>query len=165
MTKAVCGGVVMMVTMTVGASQAAAQEQFGEFTFIPNKDPMSDADRSSIMVDGADNPRKTGLGWGCKDEGLRVMLLWGRYLMGDDDRISVEYRFAAQPVVNDSWNLSTTHRSGFLPKKDTQKFTTQALTAGTVTLRVTDRDGDRMTETFKLDGLAEALRQLPCAAR
>ena len=44
-------------------------------------------------------------------------------------------------------------------------FTTMAQTAGSVVVRVTDRDGDVVTETFKLDGLVEALRTLPCAEK
>ena len=42
-------------------------------------------------------------------------------------------------------------------------FTGQALKGKTVILRATDSDGETITETFQLAGLADALKKLPCA--
>jgi hypothetical protein len=79
------------------------------------------------------------------------------------DTITIAYRFAPQAAVTRQWDLQRSHKDAYMPMSDVQAFTQEALTAETVLLRVTDVDGDSITASFKLDGLAEALKTLPCA--
>jgi hypothetical protein len=161
MQKAVWGAVVMTMLPVV----AAAYKHVGSFRVTATKDPITDVVRHSIMADGVAKPGPLGLSWSCREDGLNVLFVWSRYLMGEDDAIPVDYRFPGQPAVSKDWDMSTSHKGAFIPMSDVKTFTASALTATSVLLRVMDRDGDVVTETFKLDGLAEALGTLPCAAR
>jgi hypothetical protein len=51
----------------------------------------------------------------------------------------------------------------FLPIRDITSFTQQALAGDTIAVRVTDSEGDTIADSFKLNGLADALKALPCA--
>ena len=161
--KAMWGAAVVAMMLPVAA--AAESKQIGAFTVKSEKDPMSDANRNSIMADGVEKPGPHGLAWLCREDGLNVMFFWGRYLMSHDSSISVAYRFPNQPAVAKGWDMATIHKAAFIPMSQVKTFTSMAQTADSVTLRVMDRDGDVVTETFRLDGLAEALRTLPCATR
>jgi hypothetical protein len=165
MQKAMWTGVVAAMLVPAVVAAADKSSQIGAFTVTSAKDPMSDANRNSIMADGVAKPGPHGLAWSCREDGLNVTFVWGRYLMGDDSSIPVAYRFPNQPAVSKGWDIATSHKAAFIPMSEVKTFTAAALTAESVTLRVTDRDGDVVTESFKLDGLAEALRTLPCAAR
>ena len=46
--------------------------------------------------------------------------------------------------------------------ENVREVTRDALKANTLVLRVTDRHGEQVIESFTLNGLAEALRSLPC---
>jgi hypothetical protein len=68
-------------------------------------------------------------------------------------------------MVADRWDMGVGRQAGFLPKYRVKSFTAKALVDSSVTLRVIDRDGESITETFSLNGLAEVLQRLPCAAK
>ena len=52
---------------------------------------------------------------------------------------------------------------GLMPMVHVEAFTKRALTAASVVLRVQDNDGQTVANTFLLEGLGAALRQLRCA--
>jgi hypothetical protein len=157
-----CAGFTLLCAATTSA-QTRKPQQIGSFHVTIRADAMSDADRSSILTIGADG--SASIAWKCMDDGLNVVCLFGKYLMGDNDYIQVEYRFPSQTAIGTRWDLSTSHEAAFLSMENVEAFTAQSLQAATVTLRVTDRDGETITDRFSLNGLAAALKQLPCAAR
>ena len=146
----------------------ANAQTFGAFHFVRNADPMSDADRSSIVTAATHSPGSRIRGssnfvWTCMSDGLNVGYHYGTYLMGMDSRITVQYRFGEAPSTSPHrWNISTDHRTAFLPMEDVAQFTWQAQYNTKITLRVTDRDGDVLTHVFSLEGLRAALPALSC---
>jgi hypothetical protein len=103
--------------------------------------------------------------WTCREDGLNVVFLRNQYLLTSSSgaSIKVEQRFPGQPMTEMLWETATNHRAAFVPTKQIKPFTAAALEQPSIVLRVTDKDGDRVTVTFKLDGLADALKQLSCA--
>jgi hypothetical protein len=155
---------VTLVATTAGASRTLAipivqQQQVGAFGVTLKKDPMNDTDRSSILTKSEGG---RGLVFRCDADGLNVMYGWMRYFTGADDRISVMYRFTPAPAVSQQWSFATSRQAGFMPMQNVPEFVNRALGASTVVLRVTDKDGDQVTDEFKLTGLADALKLLPC---
>ena len=62
----------------------------------------------------------------------------------------------------EQWPLTKSRKSAVMPISEVAPFTWSARSAESVVLRVTDRDGDTVTETFMLDGFADALQTIPC---
>jgi hypothetical protein len=153
----VCAAIVMFTPWT-----SAAQEndrRAGSFILHKSADKITDEDRSKVVSMGESG----AIIWGCMSDGLNVAFMWNRYLIGSNDTIPVQHRFTPKPAATNRWDMSTGNKMGFLPMDQVRPFTAEALQSGTVTLRVIDRDGDTVTDTFKLDGLTEALKWLPCA--
>jgi hypothetical protein len=162
MKRAVIIVAVFVVVIAIG--QASAQNQtFGSFEIRKSVDKMTDEDRSFAGVTGESG--KTVFGLRCMEDGLNVAFLWNKYFTGDSGGITVQYRFPPNPAVSSRWDISTSKEMGFLPMGKVRAFITQAKQSSTVVLRVTDRDGEMITDSFKLDGLSEALRALPCAVK
>ena len=157
--------VALLVSWAI-ASVARAQapgEIIGSFYTKKVTGVSSGADRSSI-VSFAEDIGSSSLAWKC-DDALNVRFVWLRYMKGNTrtDSITIAYRFPPQAAVAGQWEIEREHQSAYLPLRDVEAFTRQALTAQSVLLRVTDVDGDSVTTTIKLDGLAEALKTLSCA--
>jgi hypothetical protein len=146
-----------------GTAVAQSEDRFGAFTVSRSTDPITDADRSIVgtpatAVSGGSR-RSPILGWRCMSDGLNVVYMFDRYLID----ASVLYRFDSdQPSQLDVWDMLTSHQGAAIPIRMVAEFTTQAMVAQRVVLRVTDRDGEQLTDTFSLNGLTKALPQLPC---
>jgi hypothetical protein len=148
---------------------AAAQETIGSFAIIPNKDPITDADRGlvgTVALDSGD--RSALLVWRCMEDGLNVIYQWDRYFGGDsDDDVALVWRFDSEPASNPQWAqlLDKDQDSAWIRMNQVAPFTRAALAAGRVAVRVTDPlDGETITDQFNLDGLQPALRRLSCAS-
>lgn len=155
---------IVALALAMMCVNAAAQD-FGAFSLVKKTDAITDKDRSFIYSPATEtiNNRVANLAWTCMQDGLNVLYVYGKYLMGSDDSISVQYRFDALPAASSRrWDIATTHRGAFLPVGRVREFTQEALIAQKVVLRVIDRDGDVLTDTVSLNGLRDALRQLPC---
>lgn len=150
------------LAMAVTPAVCLAQDPptVGAFTVMASKDPMSDEDRSGIFATSDGN---TIFGFRCLSDGLNVVFGFGKYFMGDNDRVPVIYRFPpAEAAKVQQWPISTNNQNSFMPMGTVKEFTKEALTSQTVVFRATDRDGDQVTAQFKLDGLADALKRLSC---
>lgn len=159
----------VFVALVLAAIAPAAQQDPDprSWTFRESKDPMSDADRSFIII-GATSEGPKGqprmFGWRCMADGFNVMFSWGRYMMGNSetDTISVQHRFPPDPPQTHRWDLTSARTVGFLAGRAAQQLTAQALKSKQIVLRANDRDGDSETATFNLEGAADALKQLSC---
>lgn len=158
-----------IVGLAVLAPQVFAQSDrvVGSFEYKRIADKMTDEDRSMIGTRGDDAPARRLLVWRCMEDGLNVAFDWDKYFVGNSaaSTVSVQYRFPPAPMVAGDWDMSTNHEIGFVPMHHVQAFTAGALKSATVILRATDNDGETVTESFKLDGLAEGLKLLPCAMK
>lgn len=149
-----------LVLTLAGSLRGQEQQVIGGFTFMPSKDPISDDDRSGLFTTSKDGRL---FGFRCQSDGLNVTYIWNSYFIGDNDSISVVYRLTPNPAGPSSrWTMATNNRGGFMPMHMVSAFTKQALTSQTLVLRVVDRDGDQFTDEFKLDGLIEGIKRLPC---
>ncbi|HEY0969653.1 MAG TPA: hypothetical protein VGE02_01615 [Gemmatimonadales bacterium] len=147
---------------------AAAQETIGSFAVVPNRDPITDADRGvvgTVALDPGD--RAALLVWKCMEDGLNVIYQWDRYFGGDeDDDVALVWRFDSEPAWERQWAqlLDQEQNSAWIRMHQVTPFTGAALAARKVAVRVTDPlDGETITDQFELDGLLPALRQLSCA--
>ena len=150
-----------LIAAIVGTADA---QTFGAFRFIKNADSMSDADRSFIVTEALSSSggRSAAFAWRCMSDGLNVSYAYGKYLMGSNG-IRVQYRFGeAPPASSQRWDMATEKRAAFMPIGEVANFTNEARSVAKVTLRVTDRDGEALTDVFSLQGLSEALRSLSC---
>jgi len=96
-------------------------------------------------------------------DGLNVSYVYGKYLTGSNDQIEVQYRFGEAPAASPQrWDMATGKHAAFIPMGEVAKFTKDAQSVARVTLRVTDRDGEALTDVFSLQGLSAALRSLSC---
>jgi len=151
-----------VAVMAVGAS-AEGDLKFGSFMVRKKLDAMTDADRSTALTLG--ESRTSSLAWMCMPDGLNVGLLFGRYLSGDRaNTIRVDHRWPDELATMGWWDIAANHKAAFLPIRSVRAFTEKAVTAKTITFRVSDGDGETVTDTFTLTRLADALKQLPCAA-
>jgi hypothetical protein len=151
------------------AVTAHAQEpqMIGSFAYVHSLDPMTDADRSTIMNLGEDtSSRSLSLGWRCMSDGLNILVLTGH--MGGDrsDRVVVQYRLDSSPASESQrWQQSSNSQAAFAPMNQVSQLTQAMMNSKKVVVRVSDPlDGETKTNTFSLSGLSEALRKLPCAS-
>ena len=154
----------ILLTTLIGQSHA---QTFGAFQFQKEVDPITDTDRSVIVTAGTrlHSSRMALLGWRCLADGLSMSWMYGKRLLGSGGAITVQYRFdRGKAAPQRSWLLTTNHEGVSLPMKRVAAFTKQAVGSKTLALQVTDRNGEQLTDVFKLDGLTDALQMLPCYA-
>ncbi|GHF65214.1 hypothetical protein GCM10017781_46190 [Deinococcus metalli] len=155
----------MSATLSLLTAPAVAQsfEHFGDFTYYPKIDPMTDENRSYIISDGIEDA-DASLFFGCQDGRLKIYYDPSDYIGITDDSYTVVYRFDKQnmsaPV---EWGVSTTGDAVFLPAGRITGFVRAAKAAKTIILRVFDYNGTAITRSFGLRGLTTALNKLPCA--
>ena len=150
-----------------GTVNAQTTQRIGYFNTISMTDSMTDANRNAIIAGYSQtNPMKPVLVLACVGDGttLDVSFAWNRLLIGNGKNISVAYRFPSQTLVDGLWGLDGSRRTGSMRPSQINGFVKAALANETVALRVTGQDGNSVTETFALFGLADALKTLPCAA-
>jgi len=158
--------IVMLLTVLLTPTVCAQKDpRYGAFQYVSSKDEMDDSDRSYVFT-VALNPspmRTASLGWKCFSEGLRVILILGKYYAGDsDDEIQVQYRFDTDPASDVVyWPLFPTKKAAQLPATETESFTERAKRAKKVVIRTSDPlDGETHTDEFSLNGLTAALNRV-----
>lgn len=139
---------------------------FGRFEVSKSTDPLDDTVTTMIGTGGEST--KTALVWRCgtKDSAPVVAFFFGRYFTGGQTRqVYVEHRFVPDKAEIAGWTIAGQNRDFVLMPADMiAAFTKRARTADTLVMRVTDIDGESVTDTFKMTGLPEALSKLPCRA-
>jgi len=172
--KAVCVGVMLVSMLAGGAvfaqSQRDQSQQVGNFTIKNSVDEFGKAHATAETV----GEHATTLMWVCtpdREPGVQVGWVWERFMAGNAGRIHITYRFGQGPASDANWELAGSHKGVFADSL----FTTYgrmaqqpggslgAAPSDTLLIRVTDRDGDSVTETFTLTGLALAMAHLPCS--
>lgn len=139
---------------------AARQEKIGAFVLTETLDEMTDV--LNVMAGApAEGARDAMLVWRCTGPSLELLLATGEYL-GSQSR-PVMFRFdAGEPSRPEAWSISTTGRAVFSPRQRVASFTTDALAASRVVIRVSDFRRVDHTYRFDLTGLSEVLDRLPC---
>lgn len=142
---------------------ATAQERIGSFVLVQQRDPVTDRDRTFAYTTDVDAGYfgTATLVWRCNGNELELYVKAAEYL--DDDDVMVQWRFDSQPPSSMRlWNPSTSGTGAFAPTEDIELFTTGAIPAREVVVRLWDYRFDEITYRFRLDGLAASLRRLPC---
>jgi hypothetical protein len=163
----------LLAANALPAQQPQEERVIQDFTYRKFTDPMTDADRSVIMVPGLrDGARLKGysplLVWRCGERdwisgpyGLNVNYEWNTQFAATADSMPVQVRFD-----RDTPFVVIAKRQGIgvlMPPNRVAAFTDRALRAGTVTFRVVGDDGDsKLTDSFGLHGLAQAFKLLRC---
>ena len=170
---------VAIALVTISTSNVSLSAQAGKVTsfgpavrIVNSVDKMTDRDMSFLVVHGTDNPLARQIMWMCApDKTEHVVYIWGKFLVPSQKRIKVEYRFDTHPAVGVYFDSAPNNKSGSFsdlgqPTAEEKAFVSGAETASTVLMRVTDaNDGEMVTDTFNLTGLAEARAVLACATR
>lgn len=157
------------VALLLAASEASAQTSsrtVGDFHVSTNRDPMTDEDRSFAFVmplPGGSSGLES-LAWKCEADGLNI-LVSTKYLAGDsDNEIRVQVRFPPSPAETPTyWGEAAKNQLWWMPMRAVPSFTQKAIENSEVIVRVVDPlDGETLTASFRLRGLRDALRSLPC---
>lgn len=157
-----------LVAGTPAELLAQATSSAGDFTIVRRQDPLDDANRSFTVTPALDpvGDREPVFGWHCMADGLNVVVNFDTYFGGDDDdEIQVRFRFDDSDPSDDTWwPLLQGNKSAYLPMDLVEAFTDRARRSDRLVVRVTDPlDGESYTDTFRLNGLANALKAiLPC---
>lgn len=158
---------ILLVVVAVFPSAAAAQDDaIGSFLLYRSLDTVTVADRSFIVTPGTTITRERTplLMWRCLADGLNVIYAFDRPFLGNDfSEVRVVYGFEGDaPSEIEAWELMPNSESAWMPMRGVWSFTKRAARAATVTVRVIDRDGEQLTDSFVLDGLMQALPFLQC---
>ena len=137
--------------------------------FIPNKDELTDEDRSAVLTVeeeySSDAIRYTSVYWQCDKSaigGVRIVIRTDEFLASD--AVRVMYRFDGEPAVapNFPWNVSTDGTGAFVPPTHLARFWEGFQKASRLLVRIFDYHGTPHTWGFPLDGFSAAVEQLPC---
>lgn len=141
-----------------------AEGKIGDFSYTANLDDFTDEDRSTIAT--ADLDEKGLLAWGCKSDGLNVMIHVGSYMSGDrDDDIFVRYRFDQNPASEFSyWRLFPGQNEiAYIRMDKVDEFTDLAMTADEIIMEAVDPlDDESRRFRMGMTGFTEAINKLPC---
>ena len=167
--------VAMVMLMAAGPVFAQPQpdqsKQVGHFTVKNSVDEFGKAQATAETV----GEHATTLMWVCtpgREPGVQVGWVFGRVLVGQAGRIHTTYRFGQGRASEATWELAGSNKGVFAAPTFTSnarmaQMSGNPLSGGapseTLLIRVTDRDGDAVTETFTLTGLDLALAHLPCS--
>jgi hypothetical protein len=155
-------GCLAALALVLFAPGALAAQQF---THHSQRDPMTDADRSVILNTGENqDPRTPSLGWGCGEEGLRMMIVLGGFMGGDRNRVLVQLRFDDAPALPPAmWEMLSSKKVTHAPPEQVWALTDLAMAASRVTVRLVDPlDRESRVNVFRLNNLGPTIRKLPC---
>ena len=148
------------------AVEAESQSRIGAFSFQERVDEFTDEDRSLIY--SYDENNDNSLDWRCMEDGLNVVVDFETYYTGDEDEdILVRYRFDDKPASDyDYWRLLNNNEAAYIRMNQVATFTRAALASGEVLMELVDpADDETLRFRIPLNGLGEALDQLPCTPR
>jgi hypothetical protein len=165
-------GMLAVAVPVFAQDQPDQSQRIGNFTVKNSLDEFGKANATAETV----GEHATTLTWVCtpdREPGVQLGWVWGRLLVGNAGRIHITYRFGQGRASEAMWELAGSRKGVFAAPT----FTSDARMAQMpgnplvkpgapserVLIRVTDRDGDSVTETFTLTGLDLALAHLPCA--
>ncbi|AWJ91932.1 hypothetical protein Sp245p_19235 (plasmid) [Azospirillum baldaniorum] len=126
---------------------------------LEEKSPLDDSTNATLML-GAVAPDGSAASRGtlfirCRDRKLDVLITAGGHLLfGDNDKISVTYRYDDEPAKSGSWNESTNSKAIFYPGKESD-FIARLLKAKKFFIRIQPRRSAYIDFTFNVGGLAE----------
>lgn len=152
--------------LLLAATPALAQERLGAFVYRASRDALTDVDQSYIATPELEPTllRTAQLIWRCDGTAKIELAIAADDFLSSDALVAVRWRFDRNPPSEVSpWGASTTGTAAFAPIEDIVAFTTGALPAGEVLVRVTDFRGVGHDLRFSLSGLSRALPRLPCA--
>ena len=138
----------------------------GAFVYRASRDALTDVDQSSIATTETQPTllRTAQLVWRCAGTAEIELAIAAGEFLNSDAPVPVQWRFDRNPPSEQSrWTVSTNGTAAFAPVEDIVAFTTGALPAGEVVVRVTDFRGVGYDLRFSLSGLSRALPRLPCA--
>ena len=141
----------IMATSFTAASQD--YEQFGDWYFISNQDPLTGEDKSAAIIM---NDRKS-LSVRCENGELRPLLSPNTYL--GSDGVVVDYRVGHNAVSSFNANLSTTGTVVFMPSS----LVAELKTGDSAVFRVRDFRGTPYTSEFSLNGFEQAVSKISCS--
>lgn len=156
-------GLLVLAILNTGL----ALETVGSFTYIEHVDPMTDEDSSFISTLALDDGRRfrtPNLAWRCYEGAVQIVFSAEEFL-GIEPPVPVRYRFDKnEPSAIQRWGILVDNTSAWIGLHNVPPFTAQALAASQVVMQATAYDQMVHTSTFNLEGLAEALSRLSCAA-
>lgn len=157
---------VTLATLVLTPGVASTQERIKRFVFISQRDEMSDHDTSVLFTKALEVTifTKPQLTWRCNGRKVALSVFADEFL--DNESISVQYRFDSDPAARTQrWYPSTDGTAAYAPSGTIPYFTTTAMAASSVLIRVWDYQGTRHDMRFSLMGLTAGLAKLPCAPR
>ena len=113
----------------------------------------------------ATSERHAAIAWRCMADGLNVIYLVGNAVGREIDReVAIASAVDQHEHEPQRWLLLEGHQAAFLPRASVEAFTTEALAAERLSLRLVDpATGRAFADEFMLDGLRSALQYiLPC---
>jgi hypothetical protein len=141
----------------------------GAWEFVTHKDSMSDEVFTVVGVESrseengiADETVQTRLMLRCHNDGLDAIYKWNTVLIPEFTREDYDgsYRFDSEPATTGRFEALKGSGGAFI---DANAFL--ARTGGTVTIRAKGMSDERLTSTFDLTGITDALAKLPCVKR
>jgi hypothetical protein len=152
----------MIAGIAITPASAQSSARVGNFQISRTPDPMDDHVSTVAAATGQSGLIALGLTCYARGYSARVMILWGRYLSGTNDRISVEVRIPPARSVAAAWSFIPKHHGAVMPDELVRPFVDAASVAPVVVVRVIDADGEIITDTIPVKGLEAAALQLPC---
>ena len=160
-------GLAVVLTLT----SALAQERwFGEWVVTAVVDRFDDTE-SKLMTSAPLNYAErdmVALSLMCLEDGLNVVVYWGRYFAGDqNERVQVRYRFDDRAASDEQlWTMTGGNHAAWMPMHLVDEFVRTARSSRSILVRVVDPlDNDTIASETSLEGFSQALdAMLPCAS-
>jgi hypothetical protein len=170
MTKTMTAAMVLLTLLATGCGSGNSGNA-GGVVVTTTKDAITGASTTSVVTQN----KGATLGFGCAKQSIGghevgdivviPVMAWSKYLRGQSMRIEMRYRFSsdtdatvASRGASSSWWMTESHT---LATGDPY-FVARAVKNESVLFQIVDVDGDRLTYTFPLKGLREALTKLDC---
>ena len=154
-----------LLALVLIASACGGQERIRAFTLRPDRDAMTDMDRSALSTDEiGGTPIRTGrLIWRCNGSVIDLYIAADEFL-NSGGGVSVQWRFDdSPPSPVDHWSVSTSGTAAFAPRLTIYGFTRRAMDASRIALRVRDFQNTPRDYQFSMMGLTEGLSRMACA--
>lgn len=155
----------VLLILTIACGPLSAQVQIQDFRYSHVLDPITDADRSTLVTPDMSGARlrNAALMWRCNGSDAEIVVAADEFLHHSTP-VPVRWRFDADPPsAAMQWAVSTDGTGAFAPDDMVAWFTTRARDAGKVVVRVSDFRGVDYTLEFSLRGLTVGLERMDCA--
>lgn len=133
---------------------------------VPDRDTFTDANRSRVQVLADQQStfgRTNAIVWRCNGDDAYELFVATDEFLTTNGPVPVVVRFDSEPAASGRWNNSTNGTAAFAPNaRERATFTSDAVAASRVAIGLTNYNGVRYEFTYRLTGLADALRGLGC---